>query len=247
MVRAGIDGVRVINNYFDVDGIEAKSGASLAPEHEHLFDGPPVIVTAGRLAQQKNQAPLLEAFARLRGDTASRLLILGDGPLRGDLLAEAARFGLRISSPWNGIDNEADVHFLGVQANPFAFIARSALFVLPSAWEGFPLALCEAMACRKAVVSADCPTGPREILAPSSPVPTTPITFAEEAPYGILMPIPGHDIGSIEIWADTLASLLADADCRERMAEVARKRVTDFTADAIVPQWRALLEELLET
>lgn len=247
MVGMGINGVRVINNYFDLELIAAKSADDLAPEYQHLFDGPPVIITAGRLAHQKNQAPLLEAFARMRGKVSSRLVILGDGPLRDDLIAEAARLCLRVSSPWTVIDYEADVHFLGVQANPFAFIARSALFVLPSAWEGFPLALCEAMACGKPVVSADCPTGPREILAPSSPVPATPITFAEEASYGSLMPIPGRETSSIGLWADTLSKLLSDADRRQRMGEAARKRVMDYTADAIIPQWRALFEELLET
>ena len=56
------------------------------------------------------------------------------------------------------------VSFTGVKKNPFAYVAKSDMYVLASNHEGFPNALLEGMALGKPVVSTDCKTGPREIL-----------------------------------------------------------------------------------
>jgi glycosyltransferase involved in cell wall biosynthesis len=56
------------------------------------------------------------------------------------------------------------VAFTGVKKNPFAYVSRSDLYVCSSNHEGFPNAVLEAMALKKPVISADCKTGPREIL-----------------------------------------------------------------------------------
>ena len=52
----------------------------------------------------------------------------------------------------------------GSVKNPFAYMAKATVFVLSSAWEGFPSVLVEAMACGCPVVSTNCPHGPSEIL-----------------------------------------------------------------------------------
>jgi glycosyltransferase involved in cell wall biosynthesis len=59
---------------------------------------------------------------------------------------------------------ERDVALPGFLPNAHAFMARSAAFVLSSAWEGLPTVLIEAMAAGTRVVSTDCESGPREIL-----------------------------------------------------------------------------------
>ena len=81
-----------------------------------------------------------------------RLLMLGDGPLRGQLQHLIDEAGL----------NDR-IQLLGFQENPYKYYARSRLFVLSSYVEGLPNVLVEAMACGCAVVSTDCPTGPREL------------------------------------------------------------------------------------
>ena len=133
---------------------EALRRAEEAPDHPWFCDsGPPVVLGAGRLAPQKDFPTLIEAFRRVAAGRPCRLLILGEGPLRSDLEGRVRSLGLRdcVSLP-------------GWAENPYAFMARAALFVLSSRHEGFPGALVEALACGCPAVSTDCPAGPSEIL-----------------------------------------------------------------------------------
>ena len=244
------DKVLTINNFFDVDGIITKSREELAPKEQALFDGPPVLVTAGRLAPQKNHAALLDLFATVRAKTRAKLAIVGDGELRSPLVERAHALGLQTYEAWSGEEPppDRDVYFLGHRANPYPYIGAGTLFVLPSLFEGFPLALCEAMACGVPVVAADCATGPREILAPSSAIPEQPIGHAETGDFGMLMPLlkAGEGYASaVDVWSDTVAGLLDDPAERSPLAAAGRRRVEDFTAAKIVPQWLALFEEVL--
>ncbi len=126
--------------------------------------GPAVILAAGRLTAQKDYPTLLRAFSILRRQRPCRLVILGEGELRGGLQALAASLGIA-----------ADVDLPGFVDNPYAFMSRCGVFVLSSAWEGFGNVLVEAMACGSQVVSTDCPSGPAEIL--------------ENGRYGRLVPV----------------------------------------------------------
>ena len=130
-----------------------------------------MLVTSGRLALQKNHAALIALFARLLERRRARLVLIGDGELRQPLIDQARSLGLRVAE---GPDGDADVYFLGFQDNPFRLQRHADLFVLPSGWEGFPMVLGEAMACGLPIVSADCPTGPREFLAPDTLAPGGP-------------------------------------------------------------------------
>jgi glycosyltransferase involved in cell wall biosynthesis len=128
--------------------------AAQDPGHAWLRPGePPLLLGAGKLRPQKGFSLLLEAFARLRRRRPLRLAILGDGPLRGRLLRRARALGVA-----------ADFALPGFQRNPFAWMARSRVFALSSAWEGLPAVLIQAMACGCPVVATDCPSGPAEIL-----------------------------------------------------------------------------------
>lgn len=132
--------------------------AAAQPDHPWFGRGePPIILGAGRLAEQKDFQTLIEAFRRVSEKRPCRLIILGEGPKRGELEDCVRRLGLedRISLP-------------GWVKNPYAFMSRAALFVLSSRHEGFPGALVEALACGCPVASTDCPAGPAEILEDSS-------------------------------------------------------------------------------
>ena len=114
---------------------------------------PPVILAVGRLEPQKDFITLLKAFDLLHKKSPARLLILGDGGQRRWIEEQVAKMKLA-----------EFVQMPGYAANPYAFMSRAAVFVLASAWEGFPSVLVEAMACGCPLVSTDCPSGPNEIL-----------------------------------------------------------------------------------
>lgn len=123
---------------------------------EHPWFGDPdlpVILSAGRLVAIKDHATLLRAFAELAKSRPARLVLLGEGPERRNLIALARHLEIAHA-----------VDFPGFEINPFAFMAKASAFVLSSVYEGLPTVLIEAMASGTPVISTDCPSGPREIL-----------------------------------------------------------------------------------
>ncbi|QID19699.1 glycosyltransferase [Nitrogeniibacter mangrovi] len=149
----------------------------------------PLILGAGRLTEQKDFDTLVRAFAIVRRQRPARLVILGDGRLRGRLEARIAELGLG-----------EDVALPGFTPNPYAWMARASLFVLSSAWEGSPNVLTEALALGTPSVATDCPSGPREVLAGGRFGPLVPVGDAEAMGAAMLAtladPLPGPTLRS---------------------------------------------------
>lgn len=144
--------IQVIRNPVVTPELDALAAAGCP--HPWLAPGqPPVILGVGRLDRQKDFPTLIRAFTLLQARQRCRLIILGEGRDRAALVALATELGVA-----------DDLDLPGFQANPYAFMARAALFVLSSAWEGSPNALTEAMALGVPVVATDCPSGPAELL-----------------------------------------------------------------------------------
>ncbi|MDP2340153.1 MAG: glycosyltransferase [Deltaproteobacteria bacterium] len=103
-----------------------------------------VVVTVGRLLARKGHRELLEAFARVRREVPSALLVVGDGMERERL--EALRDELVLGD---------DVRFLGTRHDVATLLRAADLFAFPSHYEGFPGALIEAMASGLPCVATD--------------------------------------------------------------------------------------------
>lgn len=151
----GIPQERISTIYNPVVTPEFERLRSERPVHRWLSAklAEPVVIAVGRLEPQKDHALLIEAFAIMRSFRPARLIVFGEGSLRGALEAQVRSLGL--------VDC---VDLPGFTRNPVAELAAADLFVLSSRNEGLPGALIQALACGLPVVSTDCPTGPSEIL-----------------------------------------------------------------------------------
>lgn len=145
--------LRVIYNPVLTPAVYEKARESLDHPWFQEGVGVPVVLAVGRLTKAKNYPLLLRAFAQLRERCAARLLILGEGEERSALEQLVHELGLGEFVAMPGFD-----------ANPFRYMARSALYVMSSDWEGLPGSLIQALALCGNAVSTDCPSGPREIL-----------------------------------------------------------------------------------
>ncbi|HEY9651411.1 MAG TPA: glycosyltransferase, partial [Coleofasciculaceae cyanobacterium] len=115
---------------------------------------PPVILGVGRLEKQKDFPTLIRAFALVQQQRPARLMLLGEGKERPYLEALVQELGI-----------EEHVALPGFVDNPYAYMGKSAVFVLSSLFEGLPTVLIEAMAGGTRLVSTDCESGPAEILS----------------------------------------------------------------------------------
>lgn len=204
----GLPPHRVTVIYNPAVGADVEARCAAPANHPWLAQpGPPVILGVGRLTEQKDFGTLLRAFAAVRARRPSRLLVLGEGEDRPELERLAAELGIA-----------GDVSLPGVVPDPYPYLARASVFALPSAWEGLPNALLEAMAAGCPVVSTDCASGPREILAGGR--------------YGRLVPVRSPAALAEAI----LATLAAPPD-----PEAARVRAAGFGVDWIAERYLEVL------
>ncbi|QNU20466.1 glycosyltransferase [Geobacillus thermoleovorans] len=144
--------IKVIYNPVVTDDLFEKANEEV--DHPWFQDKQhPVILAVGRLTEVKDYPTLIKAFYHVRQQREAKLVILGDGEKREELLNLIKDMGL-----------EQDVDIIGFVQNPYAYMKRCSVFVLSSKWEGLPTVLVEALACGANVISTDCPSGPREIL-----------------------------------------------------------------------------------
>ncbi len=145
--------IQVIYNPVITPALLEKSKHPL--DHPWFQQGkPPVILAVGRLHQIKDFSNLIRAFAMVRQVQLARLMILGTGTEEKRLQSLIYELGV-----------EQDVVLQGFVDNPYAYIIASSVVVLSSLTEALPTVLIEAMALGTPVISTDCPSGPREILA----------------------------------------------------------------------------------
>ena len=94
-----------------------------------------VVGTVGRLSHQKNPLFMIDVFKRLRMGKKAKFLHLGDGELRNDMLGRISDEKL-----------DRDYWLLGRRSNVEDYLSAMDVFILPSLYEGFPIALIEAQA-----------------------------------------------------------------------------------------------------
>jgi len=214
-----------IPNPIDFKEIDKLKEEAIEKELQDIFKKK-TIINIGRLTQQKGQWNLLKAFSMLDQDI--HLVILGTGEKETELKELSKKLGI-----------EKRVFFLGFQANPFKFLYRSDIFVLSSLWEGFGNVIVEAMRCGLPVISTDCPSGPREILAPTSEINAKVQNGIELAEYGILT-----SLNNDENLYKAIELLLRDNELLDDYKNKAKIRENDFGKGMIVNMFLDSIKEL---
>ena len=178
----------------------------------------PAVLTVGRLTHMKAQWQLLDALPDLVArfpDLA--VVLLGDGPLRDDLVARSAALGVAHA-----------VRFAGHRPEARQLLAAADVFVLPSKYEGMPLAALEAMDAGLPVVATRV-TGNEEVVVDG--VTGALVRFGRPAELGT-----------------ALATLLADAGLRRRQGAAGRCRyLANVTRDRMAMDTAAVYDALLRS
>jgi glycosyltransferase involved in cell wall biosynthesis len=218
------DKIKVIYNPINTEKINKLSAGQLSGEHQNIFQKP-TIITVGRLNDQKNQKSLIKALKEVTKKVSdAQLVILGKGEKEAELRKLANDLGI-----------EESVHFLGWQDNPFKFLSKARLFVLSSLCEGLPYAVLEAMACGIPIISADCKSGPREILAPETHF-SKHATNIELGNYGILTQ-PNND----NLLSEAIIKVLTNNEEQKRLSEKSKERASDFDIKKIIDEYKRFI------
>ena len=222
--------VSVVYNILDIDKVVHLKDEALDPATEKFVEGHRFIACTSRFAKAKGLNNMLKAFSLLaKRDGSLRLVLVGDGERRNDIEKLIGELGLKDK-----------VILPGFQDNPFRYMAKADVYVLPSFYEGFPNTLIEAMATGTPVIATDCPSGPAEILCGKAEHGYTVTEFGvlaqafseEQSTWD------GNDIREEHVsLADAIEKLLNDQALGKALAEKARTRVNAFTAEAIAAEW----------
>ena len=173
--------IRVIYNPTVTADIAERASDTIKHKWLISYRSYPVILSAGRLKPQKDFETLIKAFKELKQQYSpdAKLIILGEGPLRGRLESLAKNLGI-----FESID------FVGFHKNPYAFMAAVDVYVSSSRYEGLPNTLIEALSLGTQVVATACKGGTSEIL--------------KYGKYGKLVPV-----ASPHVMAKSIAEALA--------------------------------------
>ncbi|MGN6167549.1 MAG: glycosyltransferase [Solirubrobacteraceae bacterium] len=204
--------IEVIHNGVRIDRYRVVAPPELRAS---LTDGRdwPIALTCARLDPQKCHAALLRAAADVP-DTV--FVFAGEGPQRSALQRQAVELGI------------ADrVRFLGFRADVPQLLAAADVFALPSAYEGSPLAVLEAMAAARPVVGSAI-GGTDELI--------------NDGVTGLLVR-PGDHSALVQ----ALARLVSDPELRRTLGRRAQKRaVSEFEAEAMARRVMRVYDKLLE-
>ncbi len=231
------DKVKFIGNPVDFEEIRIKTLEPISPEWRKAFVGK-TILNLGRLIPEKGQELLIKSFAKVRQllpDT--NLVLIGDGEEKK-----------KLQELVKNLDLENNVFFLGFQKNPYKFMKHASIFVLTSRYEGFGLALVEAMTCGLPVITVT--PSASWILGCES----TDHKINEElvyAEYGMYVPLNWDNIQeeyNMEKEAEKLAkailTLLQNRSLFERYKKASAERSRQFSLTTISVEYENLFNHL---
>lgn len=235
------ENIITIENGYNMEEIRLQCEEKLSDQQEKILSDKKIIATTGRLSRQKGQWHLIRAFSEVvKKIPNAMLMIIGSGELEKELKDLSKAYGL-----------EDQVYFTGHAANPYQYLKRADIFVLPSLYEGFPNALAEAVCMGLPCIATDFRTGARELLAPEMDLLGEEIQCVTEAQYGILTPVCSgkqytdlnSPLESAELClAEAMTEFLEDREKREKYSKRSRERSETLSIAKAVDSWMELIE-----
>ncbi|WP_297438898.1 glycosyltransferase [uncultured Clostridium sp.] len=231
--------VKTIYNPQILKDIKVKSKLEITEFSNSNFECE-IIANVGRLSMQKGQWHLIRAFSEiLKTRPNAKLVIIGRGDLEERLKILVEKLGI-----------EKNVIFTGFNSNPYKFLSRTDLYVSTSIHEGLPMTYIEAMSLGIPIISTDCISGPREIIAPNKFGEV--MDYDEIQEYGVLVSdfasidtIDSLVISSEEInLANRINSLLDNKEVYKSLSEKVKQRSYDFDYTNIKKIWERELNIL---
>ena len=175
-----------------------------------------LVVTCGRLEEQKNHKMLIRAFKNVvEKYPNTKLHIYGEGSLQEQLQKLIDDLGLKNSIILKGITSDVS-----------SILKEADIFVLPSLYEGMPNALMEAMAVGVPSIATDCPCGGSKMLL--------------EDENGVLV----KNDDEYEL-SKAIELLLIDKSKKIQLSKNAKKEANNFKADDIYIKWNEYIEKVV--
>ncbi|RJQ18407.1 MAG: glycosyltransferase [Nitrospiraceae bacterium] len=208
----GTESEKIMTLHNPVDLVQIQSMAEeKITGHAWFDDDIPVALFVGGLAPRKGLVYFLKALSIIKKSVKLRCVLIGEGEEKEKLQQLAGELGIT-----------EDVVFSGRQQNPFKFMKRSTMFVLPSLTEGLPYVLVEALACGCSIIATDSPGGgPSEIL--------------KNGECGLLVP-PADE----KALAEAMLKLLHDNELRQKLSGLALQRAGDFGLESSMKAYENL-------
>jgi glycosyltransferase involved in cell wall biosynthesis len=224
--RLNANKIETIYNYID-----ALHDSSL---QTNSFLQTPYILFSGRLAHEKGIREIVKVFASIQAKIPDlKLVLLGDGPEKENIIHDANRVGLTI-----GKEEYNQIVLLGSVSNTYAYLKNASVTVLNSVSEGFPNAMAESLLAGKRVVAGDCPYGPRELFALGEGKEITDEEYPIETGGGTLLP--PIDEKSHSVWIHAISKIIKSNLNSDELFVSRFKAAT--SKENFVNSWRKIIQ-----
>jgi len=206
--------LKTIYNGVDIELIKLLAKEEIIDFKEIFYNNELIkFITIGSLKEVKGHKYLITAFSKVVKEIPnSKLIIIGEGPLRKELEMLIEKLAL-----------SNNIILMGRKKNPYKYLSNTNIFILSSITEGFPNVLIEAMGLGLPIISTNCETGPKEIL--------------QNGKYGILVKIKNS-----EDLAKNMIALARNKIALTSFSKKSVQRVKKFQLQKILNNWIELIE-----
>lgn len=238
--------ILTINNMVDINNSLEMAKEQIDDIYGEIFKSGFIFINIGRLDYQKGQWFLIRSFKKVVDKhKEAKLIILGGTSLSYVYIKN------HLEDLIQSLGLENNVFLLGKHENIFKFLNRCDCFVLSSLYEGFAFTLIEALTTNIPIISTDCKTGSREILAPELELYEN-IEYPYFGQFGILcMPfsnklffenIENKKLSKAEkVYCETMIKMIEDNKLKNKYSNGLDK-AKEFDKHVILKNWENFLK-----